>query len=229
MSFRGQAMLTLAVDTTANLGSIALADENGVREEVLLHAPQGFSNVLFGEIEALLVRQGVLLPEIDLFAGASGPGSFTGVRVGLSAIKGLAEVLGKRVVAVSNLRALAEFGESDARATVIDARRGEVYAALYDSAGRQIVPEVVLPFPKFLTLLPEREIEWISQDFEVFLPELAETRFAQYPIVNAPRAVASAIARIAILKAAHGLAQDPAAIEANYVRRSDAELLYLAR
>ena len=97
-------MLTLAVDTTANFGSIALADENGVREEVLLHAPQGFSNVLFGEIEALLVRQGVLLPEIDLFAGASGPGSFTGVRVGLSAIKGLAEVLGKRVVAVSNLR-----------------------------------------------------------------------------------------------------------------------------
>lgn len=222
-------MLTLAVDTTADFGSIALADEKGVREEVLLHAPQGFSNVLFGEIEALLARQGVLLPEIDLFAGASGPGSFTGVRVGLSAIKGLAEVLGKRVVAVSNLQALAEFGQSDARATVIDARRGEVYAALYDSAGRQIVPEVVIPFRKFLTLLPEREIEWISQDFVLFLPELPDTGFAQYPIVNAPRAIAAAIARIAIRRAAEGLAQDPAAIEANYVRRSDAELLYLAR
>lgn len=221
-------MLTLAVDTTANFGSIALADENGLREEVLLHAPQGFSNVLFGEIEALLARQGVLLPEIDLFAGASGPGSFTGVRVGLSAIKGLAEVLGKRVVAVSNLQALAEFGQSDARATVIDARRGEVYAALYDSAGRQIVPEVVLPFRKFLTLLPEREIEWISQDFEL-IPELADTRSARYPIVNAPRAIAVAIARVALRRAAEGLAQDPAAIEANYVRRSDAEILYIAR
>lgn len=220
-------MLTLAVDTTADFGSVALADDNGVREEVLLHAPQGFSNVLFGEIEALLARQGVLLPEIDLFAGASGPGSFTGVRVGLSAIKGLAEVLGRRVVAVSNLRALAEFGQSDARATVIDARRGEVYAALYGSAGRQIVPEVVLPLRKFLTLLPEPEIEWISQDFELFLPELADTRFAQYPIVNAPRALAAAIARIAIRRSAEGLARDPAAIEANYVRRSDAELLYI--
>src|SRR5271168_3129828 len=138
-------MVTLAVDTTAEFGSIALADENGVREEVLVHAPQGFSGVIFGEIEALLERQRVRISDIELFAGASGPGSFTGVRVGLSAIKGLAEVFGRRVVAVSNLEALAEFGESDARATVIDARRGEIYGALYDGAGQQLILEVVLP------------------------------------------------------------------------------------
>jgi tRNA threonylcarbamoyladenosine biosynthesis protein TsaB len=204
-------MLTLGVDTTGGFGSVALVDANGVREEVLLHAPEGFSNMLFGAIEALLARQAVTLPEIDLFAGASGPGSFTGVRIGLSAIKGLAEVLGKRVVAVSNLEALAEFGTSDARATIIDARRGEVYAAVYDGAGRQIVPEVVLSHQRFLSLLPEGEIEWISQDFAPF---------------NAPRALAAAIARIAIRRAAAGLAQDPAVIEANYVRRSDAELLF---
>jgi tRNA threonylcarbamoyladenosine biosynthesis protein TsaB len=221
-------MLTLAVDTTASFGSIALADNSGVLEEALLQAPQGFSQVLFGEIEALLSRQRIRLPEIDLFAGASGPGSFTGVRVGLSAIKGLAEVLGKKVVAVSNLETLAEFGRSEARATVIDARRGEVYAALYDNCGRRIVPEVVLPFPKFITLLPEREVEWISQDFDLFLPEIAGSRFAQYPVVHAPRAVAAAIATLALRRAAEGLAQDPAAIEANYVRRSDAELFYKA-
>lgn len=222
-------MLTLAVDTTASFGSIALADENGVREEAALHAPEGFSNVLFGEIESLLGRQGVALPEIDLFAGASGPGSFTGVRVGLAAIKGLAEVLGKPAAAVSNLRALAEFGKSDARATVIDARRGEVYAALYDGDGRQIVAELVLPFPRLLSLLPEGEIEWISQDFAPFLPALAGTRFERYPVVTAPRAMAAAIARIAIRQTAGGLAQDPATIEANYVRRSDAELLFSDR
>ena len=159
-------MVTLAVDTTAEFGSIALADENGVREEVLVHAPQGFSQVIFGEIEALLERQRVLVSGIELFAGASGPGSFTGVRVGLSAIKGLAEVFGKRVVAVSNLEALAEFGQTDARATIIDARRGEVYAALYDGAGSQIVPEAVLPFEKFLEILAGRRVEWISQGFE---------------------------------------------------------------
>jgi tRNA threonylcarbamoyladenosine biosynthesis protein TsaB len=221
-------MLTLAVDTTAEFGSIALADENGAREEVLLHAPAGFSQVLFGAIEALLARQRVSLAEVELFAGASGPGSFTGVRVGLSAIKGLAEVLGRRVIAVSNLAVLAEFGESAARATVIDARRGEVYAALYDGAGRQIIPEVVAPFQKFLGLLPAVELEWISQDFAPFLPALAGTRFERFPVVQAPRAIAGGIARLAIRQAAAGLSQDPAAIEANYVRRSDAELLFSA-
>jgi tRNA threonylcarbamoyladenosine biosynthesis protein TsaB len=199
--------LTLAVDTTAEFGSIALVDEDdatGVREEVRVHAPQGFSQVLFGEIEALLKRQGVHLNQIDLFAGASGPGSFTGVRVGLAAIKGLAEVLGKPVVAVSNLEALAEFGNSNARATIIDARRGEVYAALYDGAGNQIIPEEVLPMEKFKEALVGRDVEWLT---------------GQMPL-------AGAIARIAIRKAKHGLARDPAAIEANYVRRSDAELLW---
>ena len=213
-----QMMVTLAVDTpTAEFGSIALADENGVREEVLVHAPQGFSQVIFGEIEALLERQRVLVSGIELFAGASGPGSFTGVRVGLSAIKGLAEVFGKRVVAVSNLEALAGFGEGDLRATIITARRGEVYAAVYDGAGNQIVPEAVLPFEKFLEILGGRQVEWISQGFG---------SLAGYGGVTVPLAIAGAVARIAIRKAKQGLARDPAAIEANYVRRSDAELLW---
>lgn len=202
--------ITLAVDTTAEFGSIALADEDdstAVREEVRVHAPQGFSQVLFGEIEGLLKRQGVRLADIDLFAGASGPGSFTGVRVGLAAIKGLAEVLGKPAVAVSNLEALAEFGKSAARATIIDAHRGEVYAALYDGAGNQIIPEEVLPMKRFKEIIAGRDVEWISPDL------------GQMPL-------AGAIARIAIRKAKHGLAGDPAAIEANYVRRSDAELLW---
>src|SRR5665213_205586 len=104
--------LTLAVDTTAGFGSIALADETTTREEVPIHAPQGFSQVLFGEIESLLKRQNIALTDIDLLAGASGPGSFTGVRVGLAAIKGLAEVLNKPAIAVSNLEALAEYGSA---------------------------------------------------------------------------------------------------------------------
>ncbi len=210
-------MLTLAVDTTEAWGSIALADGDGVREEVPLHAPEGFSHVLFGEIDALLRRQGVRLADVKLFGGASGPGSFTGVRVGLSAIKGLAEVGGKRVVAISNLRILAECGTSDARATIIDAHRGEIYGALYDSFGKQIVPEIVLPLDKFRTLLPSEPIEWISQ---------APVPGLDGAFILAPRAIAGTLARLAIREATAGLAQDPAAIEANYVRRSDAEIFF---
>src|SRR5947209_1310447 len=161
-------MLTLAIDTTAAFGSIALCDANGVKEEILLHEPQGFSAALFNQIEALLARQGVRLPEIDLFAGASGPGSFTGVRIGLAAIKGLAEVLGKPAIAVSNLEALASFATAPLRAPVIDARRGEVYGGLFDSGGHTVVPEVVAAFPKLAALLEGREVEWVSMDPELF-------------------------------------------------------------
>ena len=215
-------MLTLAVDTTADSGSIALADENGVRDEVPIHAPQGFSHVLFGEIDALLKRQTVSLREVELFAAAAGPGSFTGVRVGLSAIKGLAEVLGKRAIALSNLEVLSQFGTAAAHATIIDARRGEVYAAVYSGAGNQLVHEAVLPFEKFLNLLnarniDPRELEWVSQGFG--LPE-------EFHVISAPQAIAGQTAMLAIRKARTGLAQDPAAIVANYVRRSDAELLW---
>jgi tRNA threonylcarbamoyladenosine biosynthesis protein TsaB len=222
-------MLTLAVDTTADSGSIALTDDDGVREEVIVQAPRGFSRVLFGEIEQVLARQRVKLAEIDLFAAAAGPGSFTGVRVGLAAMKGLAEVLRKPIIAVSNLEALAEFGNSDARATIIDARRGEVYGALYDASGRLLVPEVVVPFEKFLDLLPSTKIEWIAQDFEPFRAALAGTQFERCPIVKAPSVLAGAVTRIAIRRVAAGLTVEPAAIEANYVRRSDAELLFKAR
>jgi tRNA threonylcarbamoyladenosine biosynthesis protein TsaB len=210
-------MLTLAIDTTAAFGSIALCDANGVKEEILLHEPQGFSAALFGQIEALLAQQSVRLTEIDLFAGASGPGSFTGVRIGLAAIKGLAEVLGKPAIAVSSLEALASFATAPLRAPVIDARRGEVYGGLFDSTGHPVVPEVVAAFPKLVALLDGREVEWVSMDPELF-PSVAMTR--------APRALAAAIARLAMQRFADGDVAEPAAIEANYVRRSDAELLW---
>src|ERR1019366_4064575 len=154
------------------------------------------------------------------------PGSFTGVRVGLSAMKGLAEVLGKKVVAVSNLEAVAEYGTSAARAVVIDARRGEVYAAVYGGAGNQIVQEVVTSFSRFVAVLPDTPLEWVSPDDAVLTRLLAEAGLESCAVTRAPRAVAGVIARIAMFRKN---ALDPAGIEANYVRRSDAELLYLAK
>src|SRR4029077_10961605 len=98
--------------------------------------------------EALLARHAVKLKEIDCFASASGPGAFTGVRVSLACVKGLAEALGRPAVGVSNLEVLARFGTDPVRAAVLDARRGELYGALYDAAGRQITDEgVALPPP----------------------------------------------------------------------------------
>jgi tRNA threonylcarbamoyladenosine biosynthesis protein TsaB len=164
--------------------------------------------------------------DIGCFAAALGPGSFTGVRVGLACIKGLAESCKKRAAGVSNLEALAWFGSAPLRAPVLDARRGEVYGAVYDSEGRLVAPEVVAPFGEWLKGLPDDHLELVFQDFTPFQSLLTGTRFEGVPVVTAPAALARAIARIAYARLLRGETQDPAALDANYVRRSDAELFW---
>ena len=77
--------LILAVDTTHEFGSLALLRGPEVLEETLLHSPEGFGQILFGRLAELLARQGCTAADVDCFAAASGPGSFTGVRIGLAA------------------------------------------------------------------------------------------------------------------------------------------------
>jgi len=218
----------LAIDTTHEFGSLALL-RPGEIDEVLLHSPSGFGHVLFPHLERLLERNGVAGEEVDCWAAASGPGSFTGVRVGLACVKGLAEAYGKPVAAVSNLEAMARFGASPLRAAVLDARRGEVYGAVYDAAGALVAPECVARFPQWLATLPEGDLEFVSTDFTPFQAALAGTRFERAGVTTAPRALAAAVARIAEQRLAAGDVADPAAVDANYVRRSDAELLWKDR
>jgi tRNA threonylcarbamoyladenosine biosynthesis protein TsaB len=217
--------LILAVDTAGEFGSLAIARDGELIEEILMHSPEGFSRTLFEHIQRLLDRHQLTPAAVDCFASAAGPGSFTGVRVGLAAVKGLAEALGRPVVAVSNLQALAACGSAPLRAAIMDARRGEIYGALYDAELRIVLPETVTKFQTWLDALPDSGIEFVSTDFGPFGPGLAGTRFASAPVVE-QRALAAAIARIAAARLARGVAVDPAVPDANYVRRSDAELLW---
>jgi tRNA threonylcarbamoyladenosine biosynthesis protein TsaB len=211
-------MHVLAIDTTAEFGSIALVSETGVIEEVALDSPDGFAHVLFGEIERLLTRHGVGIEQVDAFASASGPGSFTGVRVGLTAVKGLAEATGRKVVAVSNLEALAWFGSRPLRAAVLDARRGEVYGGVYDAALRLVQDEVVTKLDEWLGGLPAGDLEIVTHGLRLE----GERR----PVLEAPRSLAGSIGHIAFDRLGRGEVLDPAEVDANYVRRSDAELLW---
>jgi len=212
----------LALDTTHEYGSIALVGQISDlprRDEESIHEPKGFSRILFARLEALLARHGLRPADIDCFAAASGPGSFTGVRVGLACIKGLAEALHKPAIAVSNLEALGRFGTAPLRAVVIDARRGEIFGAVYDAASKLVSPEVVAPFEVWLATLPEGVTEFICPDPGLLLPPGAT-------LITPPRAIAAAVAEIATERLARGDPGDPAAIDANYVRRSDAELFW---
>jgi tRNA threonylcarbamoyladenosine biosynthesis protein TsaB len=208
----------LAIDTTSDHGSLALLSDAILVEETAIHSPDGFAHVIFQEIEALLKRHGLDINQIEGFASASGPGSFTGVRMGLTAAKGLAEARGCKMVAVSNLAALAWFGTHPLRAPVIDARRGEIYGAVYDQAGEIVQSELVCKLDKWLAELPQGDVELIP-------------RFVTIPILPnhitvAPQSLARAIGAIAATRFAQGQAMDPADADANYVRRSDAELFW---
>ena len=216
----------LAIDTTAELGSVAIRADRRLIAERQIHSPAGFGHVLFGELEQLLAHAAVALPGIDCFAAAAGPGSFTGVRVGLTAAKGLAEVQHKPVAAVSNLRALASFGSGPRRAVLIDARRGEVYAAVYSGGLDLIQEEVVAPLPKWLGRLPHETYEFITLAGSPFRATLDGTPFATMPWTETSRSLAGAVALCAEEDLAAGRTVDALTADANYVRRSDAELLW---
>jgi tRNA threonylcarbamoyladenosine biosynthesis protein TsaB len=218
--------LILAVDTTHEFGSLALLRGDEILEAVLLHSPSGFGHVLYGHLGELLRRHGVRVAEIDCFAAASGPGSFTGVRVGLACVKGLAEAADRPAVAISNLQAVACFGRAALRATVLDARRGDIYGAVYDDAARLVMPETVAKVEAWLETLPEGDLEFVSTDFAPLEAALAGTRFANARTVVAPKALAGVVGRLALVRWRSGEAADPAALDANYVRRSDAELFW---
>lgn len=208
--------MILALDTTGEYGSIALSHDRATVDEMELHAPDGFAHVLYGCVEEILRRNRATLADVECFAAASGPGSFTGVRIGLACIKGLAEAMGKPAVGVSNLQAIASFGAAPLRAVVMDARRGEVYGAVYDALGCVVQRETVAKLSAWLARLPQGDLEILSPDFEC----------AEVAIKKTPRAIAGAVARLAYDSLARGDSGDPAGLDANYVRRSDAELFW---
>jgi tRNA threonylcarbamoyladenosine biosynthesis protein TsaB len=216
----------LAIDTTTEFGSIALVQSGAVVWETPLHSSEGFGQILFDRVAMIFERAGWKLAEIDCFAAAAGPGSFTGVRVGLAAVKGLAEALGRRVVGVSNLAAIAWHGTAPLRAAIADARRGQIYGAVYDAKLKLVSPEVVAALPEWLAALPPDEVQLLSTDPAAFRPALAGTRFEKDGFREVPRALAGAIGRIAEERFLAGLAADPAELDASYVRRSDAELFW---
>lgn len=126
-------MNILAVDTSANVASAALVCDGVLMAESMLNNKKTHSEKLMPMIDAILTNSGKDISEIDLFAVANGPGSFTGLRIGVSAVKGLAHAVGKPIVGISTLEGLAyNLFETDGLISpIMDARRSQVYNAVY--------------------------------------------------------------------------------------------------
>jgi len=217
--------LVLAVDTTSELGSLALVDGAELVGQAPLRSADGYGHLVFPAIEKLLAgcRRG--LSQVDCFAAASGPGSFTGIRVGLAAIQGLSDALSKPAIAVSTLRAIAWHGSGDLRAPVIDARRGEVYGGLYTGALDAAQQETVTGPAAWLDSLPPGGVEFLCRDGRAAAALTAARPAISNSLKLVPAELAGSVGRIAagVLAAGH---VPRAPLEANYVRASDAEMFW---
>jgi tRNA threonylcarbamoyladenosine biosynthesis protein TsaB len=132
----------LAVDTTTPRGSVALVGDEGTLGEARVLASDGHSRWLLPAVDALLRGVGCAPAEVDAFAVTCGPGSFTGLRIGLSSVQGLALASGRPCVGVSALDVLAlcAGGGETPLVAAMDAFRGETYLAAYDEAARPLGP-----------------------------------------------------------------------------------------
>jgi tRNA threonylcarbamoyladenosine biosynthesis protein TsaB len=220
-------MLLLVTDTSGRDGTVALArvDENDLRDvevvEVASLAGGTFSAQLVPQIAALLSKHGLSKADIDAFIVVAGPGSFTGLRVGLAAIKALAEILKKPIVPVSLLQLSAAASQAQGKVVAaLDGGRGEVFFGAYERAGEsvRVQREELVSRPEFLSL---------ARDSSVATPDSAlaaaarDHGLAVFPI---ERSTVAMIARFGWKKLQAGETVSPDGLEANYLRRSDAEL-----
>ena len=230
-------MLILAIDTSGPSGGITLAEADAGPFRVIESAAIAggtFSAQLVPTLATLLKKHGYGVKDLGGFAAASGPGSFTGLRVGLSAIKGLAETLRKPIATVSVLEALASLADRDGKiAAAMDAGRKEVFLGVYqkngDSAGEKSDDallqqrEELLTQQDFLaTLGTERPAVIVTSD--AALAELAAVSHSAVAVVTRPGS--EVIARLGAGKLLAGETVSVEALDANYLRRSDAEIFF---
>lgn len=222
-------MLICAIDTSGREGSLALAEGDERSFEVLHFAPIAggtYSAQLIPALAAALTRTRKQKSDIGLFAVASGPGSFTGLRVGLSTVKALAEVLHVPVVAISVLEAIASAAKQQGIViAALDAQRNEAYIGEYEIASSGLISsvhEALATIPDFLIWLGARNPVSVT-----YTPDATiETRLRESgsPVEQVARPAADLYARLGFLKFRSGEVACIETLDANYIRRSDAEI-----
>jgi tRNA threonylcarbamoyladenosine biosynthesis protein TsaB len=222
--------LLLATDTSGKNGSIALARVTSGQSdveivEVVSLAGGAFSAQLVPQIAALLENHGYRKTDLGAFAVVSGPGSFTGLRVGLAAIKALAEALQKPIAAISLLEAVACSGSAHGRVlAALDAGRGDVYVGDYEIGSHvHMHSELLLSREEFVAeaLGAEATHKTIVTP-DAMLAETVRAAGIQAELIEYPNA--GVIARLGWERLQRGQTVRPEELEANYIRHSDAEI-----
>lgn len=227
-------MKVLALETATKAGSIAIADEEAFIGEVKLDVSKAHAERVMDYIVWLLKSSNISINEIDAFAVSIGPGSFTGLRIGLSTIKGLAFSKKRPIVPVSTLDAMARrlpFSAYDI-CPMLDARKDEVYTALYkweNNACVKTMPETAVEPGEFLQTLKGPTI-FMGDGAIKYKNLIAEILKADalFPPSSLMSPSASSVAEIALEKLRDGIEADPVSLTPFYIRKAEAEIRWKA-
>lgn len=218
-------MLLLVTNTSGKQAYVALARSGSpTMTEMIDSVPLvggTFSAQLVPQISGLLTKHALSKKDIEAFIVVSGPGSFTGLRVGLAAIKALGEILRKPIVPVSLLEAIALAGHRDGRVfAALDAGRGEVYVGAYEIVreSARLLEEQLLARDEFLSVVRHS----VVATPDAALSELVRGTALSVVVADPPNA--NALAGLGLSKLRAGQSVSPEQLEANYIRRSDAEI-----
>jgi len=223
-------MLVLAIDTTTSYGSVAVVEGGKVRAEVNYVSPSSHSRQMFRAIEDGLKLCGKKPDELQGLAVAAGPGSFTGIRIGLSLVKALAMASGLKVASVSALEALARkliIPGTELLAPLIDARKGEVFASVYMVEGedlKELVPAGAYHPEAFLNMIPEeKRVHLIGTGLEIYGDMIFRKLGSRAIITNRSWYVAAEVGLIGEKYLEKGLGLHPSEVHPIYYRKSQAE------
>jgi tRNA threonylcarbamoyladenosine biosynthesis protein TsaB len=230
-------VILLALDTCDSRGSLAVLQDDEVLQAIAHEGTSDYSSWVLPNAEETLRAAGLGLGDVDVFAAASGPGSFTGVRIALTTVKAWSEAYRKGVAGVSRLEAMARKagGRGAYVAAWADARRDQVFGGLYrrDGATLTSVESQMVGTPaEFLDWVKERcfskPVSWISMDPEKLTEQEAwrERAEAGESVEVSTNLLAPAIARIGRARALEGRLTDALGLDAEYVRRPDAEVYW---
>jgi tRNA threonylcarbamoyladenosine biosynthesis protein TsaB len=233
-------MLSLSIDTCDSRGSIAVRHDARTVASARHESTEDYSSWLLPAVDAALRNASIGFRDLNLVAVATGPGSFTGVRVGLTVAKAWAEVYAVPLVGVSRLEAIASTARSTGHAkpwiaAFCDAHRGQIFAALYRLVGSQLTledSEAVIAPVDFLKAVNDKAgtqpVRWLSLDPQLLpvLPEWNSRAVLHEHIELCPPELASSIGEIAERRFRDSLTTDSLHLDANYVRRSDAEMFW---
>lgn len=227
-------MKVLALDTASIVATVAIADEEKLYSEITIHSKKkNHSERLMLLIDEVLKNSGLELKDVDLFSCTVGPGSFTGLRIAIATIKGLAQSLNKSVIALSTLEALAHnlpFSR-EVICPVMDAQRDQVYTCFYrwtEESLEALTEEAVYSIDELLNIITSqgRKVVLLGDGVTKISPEILERHkdLLKLAPVSSRMPKASSLASLSIHLAKKGAFISYSDLEANYMRKSQAEI-----